>query len=316
MRSYPHVVTPPSPDQQRSHRLGLLAAWSAYLIWGLFPLYFHALEPSGAWEILAHRIVWTLVVCLGVLLVRGELVGLARLLRSRPRLALAVALAAYVIAVNWGVYVYAVTQGRTHEAALGYFLNPIVTIALGVLVLRETLRPLQWVAVAIGASAGIYLAVVAGTVPWISLVLAASFATYGLIKKRLGASLPALQSLSAETVALAPLAAGVLLWLGLTGVSTFTLDAPLHPALLVLSGVVTAVPLVLFAESARRIPLVTIGLIQFITPVAQLVIGLALLGEHMPSSRWVGFGIVWVALVVLSVDSVLAARRSRVSRRG
>lgn len=304
------MVTP-DHDAHRSHRLGLVAAWGAYGIWGLFPIYFHALRPSGAWEILAHRIVWTLVVCVGVMLWRRDLLDLVRLLRSRPRLAAGVALAAYVIALNWGVYVYAVGEGRTHEAALGYFLNPIVTVALGVLVLRESLRPLQWLAVGVGALAGVYLAVVAGTVPWVSLALAASFASYGLIKKQLGASLPALQSLSAETIVLVPLAAGILVWLSRTGQDTFTLDAPLHPALLVLSGVVTAVPLVLFAEAARRIPLVTIGLIQFSTPVVQLLVGLVVLHEHMPSSRWVGFGIVWAALVILSTDSVLATRRAR-----
>lgn len=302
-------MTPDDPD--RRHRLGLLAAWGAYGIWGLFPIYFHALKPAGAWEILGHRIAWTLVLCVGVMLARRELGALVRLLRSRPKLALGVTAAAYVIAVNWGVYVYAVGEGRTHEAALGYFLNPIVTVALGVVVLREILRPLQWLAVGIGALAGVYLVVVTGSIPWISVALALSFALYGLIKKKLGVSLPALQSLSAETIALAPLAVGIIGWLTWTGASTFTVDAPLHPALLVVSGLVTAVPLLLFAESARRIPLVTIGLIQFSTPVIQLVVGLALLGEHMPSSRWVGFAIVWVALLVLSVDSVLATRRAR-----
>ena len=302
-------MTPDDPSRRR--RIGLASAWAAYGIWGHFPIYFHALIPAGAWEILAHRILWTLVLCLGILALRRELMPLVRLLRGRPILALGVTAAAYVIAVNWGVYVYAVTEGRTHEAALGYFLNPLVTVALGVLVLRETLRPLQWLAVGIGAAAGAYLAVVAGTIPWVSLTLAVSFATYGLIKKRVGATLPALQALSAETILLAPLAVGIIGWLTWTSSGTFTLDAPLHLVLLVLSGVVTAVPLLLFAESARRIPLVTIGLIQFSTPVIQLVVGLLLLGEHMPSSRWVGFFIVWVALAVLSLDSVLAARRAR-----
>lgn len=297
-----------SPDDRRK---GVAAAWGAYGIWGLFPLYFHALLPSGAWEILSHRIVWTLVFCVGILLARRDLVALLQLLRSRPKLAVGVTVAAYLIAINWTVYVLAVITGRTHEAALGYFLNPIVTVALGVVILGERLRPLQWVALAIGASAGVYLFVVAGTVPWISVALATSFALYGLTKKRLGASLPAMESLSAETIALAPVATGLLVWLTVTGASTFTVDAPLHPLLLVLSGAVTAVPLLLFAEAARRIPLVTIGLIQFVTPVIQLIVSVAILHEVLPPSRWVGFAIVWVALAVLSADSVITARRSR-----
>lgn len=293
---------------QRDAR-GVLAAWLAYGIWGLFPLYFHALRPASAEEILAHRVIWTFVLCVLVLLLRHELVALLRQLRGR--LALGVGIAAYLIGVNWFVYVYAVGTGRTNEAALGYFLNPIVTVALGVLVLGEGLRRLQWVAVAIGAIAALYLTVAGGGLPWISLVLALSFGGYGLTKKRLGATLPALQSLSAETIFLLPPALALVWWLGAGGESTFTVDTPWHPLLLVSSGVVTAIPLLLFAEAARRIPLVTIGLIQFITPVLQLVVSVTLLGEHLEPARWVGFAIVWVALACLTVDSLRTARRRR-----
>lgn len=295
-------------------RRGLAAGWLAYGLWGLFPLYFTALQPSGAWEVLAHRITWTFVVCLGVLLWRDELGTLVRSLR-RPRLPLGVGVAGYLIAINWGVYVFAVLTGRTNEAALGYFLNPLVTVALGVVVLREGLRPLQWAAVAIGAVAAGYLTVAGSGLPWIALVLAGSFGLYGLTKKKLGASLPALHSLAAESAALLPAALGILLWLTLTGAGTFTVDAPLHPALLVLAGVVTAIPLLLFAEAARRIPLVTIGLIQFITPVLQLLVAVTVLEEHMSPERWTGFAIVWVALALLSLDSVRTARRLRADRR-
>ncbi|WP_370894485.1 EamA family transporter RarD [Janibacter sp. GXQ6167] len=293
------------------HGRGVLAAWGAYGIWGLFPLYFHALKPAGAWEILSHRIVWTLVFCALILAVRRDLAWLPQMVR-RPRLAAGVSVAAILIAINWVVYVYAVITGRTNEAALGYFLNPLVTVALGVVVLRERLRPLQWIAVAIGAVAGIYLAIAAGTLPWIATTLAFSFALYGLTKKRLGASLPALRSLTAETIVLAPIAVGILIWLSATGASTFTVDAPLHPALLVAAGAVTAAPLLLFAAATRRIPLVTIGLIQFITPVIQLLMAVTFLGERLPTERWIGFGIVWLALIVLSADSVQAGRRRRV----
>ena len=236
--------------------------------------------------------------------------GWARQLVARPRLSLGVTVAALLIAGNWVIYVFAVITGRTTEAALGYFLNPIVTVALGVLVLRERLRPLQWAAVAIGAAAGVYLSVAGGQFPLIALSLAFTFAGYGLVKKKVGASLDAMHSLAAETTVLFPVAVGVLLWLGVTGGTTFTEEAPLHPVLLLLSGVVTAVPLLLFAAAARRIPLTTVGLLQFITPVLQLICGVALLGEHMSTERWVGFAIVWVALLVLSVD-MLANRPNR-----
>ncbi|HIZ99376.1 MAG TPA: EamA family transporter RarD [Candidatus Janibacter merdipullorum] len=291
------------------HGLGVLAAWLAYGIWGLFPLYFHALRPAGATEILAHRILWTLVLCLLVLALRRELVALLR--RMRGRLALGIGIAAYLIAINWFIYVYAVGTDRTNEAALGYFLNPIVTVALGVLVLGERLRRLQWVAVAVGALAAVYLTLAGGGLPWISLALACSFGGYGLTKKKLGATLPALSSLSAETIVLLPAAVGLLWWVGADGSDTFTSGAPWHPLLLVSAGIATAIPLLLFAEAARRIPLVTIGLIQFITPVLQLVVSVTLLGEHLSPERWVGFAIVWVALAFLTVDSVRSARRRR-----
>jgi chloramphenicol-sensitive protein RarD len=302
-----------SPDDQGELRRGTIYGFLAYAIWGVFPLYFHALKPSGAWEILAHRIVWTLVLCLAVLGVRRDLAW-SRQLVARPRLALGVTVAAVLIAANWVIYVFAVISGRTTEAALGYFLNPIVTVALGVVVLRERLRPLQWVAVAIGAAAGVYLSVAGGQFPLIALSLAFSFAGYGLVKKKVGASLDAMHSLAAETAVLFPVAAGVLIWLTATGGTTFTLDAPLHPTLLLLAGVVTAVPLLLFAAAARRIPLTTVGLLQFITPVLQLICGVVLLGEHMTTERWIGFAIVWVALLLLSVD-MLASRPNRRRRR-
>jgi chloramphenicol-sensitive protein RarD len=293
-------------EQRRGAAYGFLA----YAIWGAFPLYFAALKPAGAWEILSHRILWTLLLCSGVLLVRRDL-GWVRQLRDRPRLALGVTAAALLIAGNWVIYVAAVLSGHTTEAALGYFLNPIVTVALGVLVLGERLRTLQWVAVAIGAVAGTYLSVAAGSVPVIALSLACTFGLYGLVKKKLGASLEAMHSLAAETFVLAPVAAAVLVVLSVQGTTTFTTHGAGHTTLLVLSGVATAVPLLLFAAATRRVPLVTIGLLQFITPVLQLLCGVFLLGEHLTPQRWAGFAIVWVALAVLTVDSLRAAHGRR-----
>ena len=295
-------------------RRGTVYGFLAYGIWGLFPLYFAALKPAGAFEILGHRILWTLAVCALVLLVRRDL-GWIRPFVARPRLVGGITIAALLIATNWTIYVLAVLTGRTYEAALGYFLNPIVTVALGVVVLGERLRPLQWAAVATGAVAAVYLAVAGGVLPWIALSLAFSFGLYGLTKKKVGASLEAMHSLTAETTVLAPVAVVVLGILVARGETTFLDHGTGHTWLLVMAGVVTAVPLLLFAAAARRLPLVTVGLIQFITPVLQLLCGVLILGEHVSGRLWVGFGIVWVALALLSVDSLRSANSARTQRR-
>ncbi|GAA4119557.1 EamA family transporter RarD [Knoellia locipacati] len=294
-------------------RRGTAYAFLAYGIWGLFPLYFHALKPSGAFEILAHRILWTLAFCAVVLLVRRDF-GWLRTVAARPRLLGGLTIAALLIAANWVIYVLAVITGRTYAAALGYFLNPIVTVALGVLVLRERLRPLQWAAVTVGAVAAVYLTVAGGEFPWIAVSLAFSFAFYGLVKKKVGATLDAMHSLTVETMVLAPVAVGVLVWLSAQGSTTFGSHGGWHTGLLVAAGVVTAIPLLFFAAAARRIPLVTIGLIQFLTPMLQLLIGVLVLGEHVSGALWVGFAIVWVALVLLSIDSLRQARSNRRTR--
>jgi len=296
----------PRDDERAGAAYGLLA----YGLWGLFPLYFAALRPAGAWEVLSHRVLWTLLLCSIVLLVRRDWDWL-RLVRSEPRLALGVGVAAVFIGANWVIYVAAVLADHTTEAALGYFLNPIVTVALGVFVLGERLRRLQWVAVGIGAVAGVYLGIAAGSVPVVALALAFSFGMYGLVKKKVGVSLQAMQSLAAETAVLGPVAAVLLVVLTASGDTTFTGHGGWHTSLLVLAGVATAVPLLLFAAAARRVPLVTIGLLQFVTPVLQLLCGVLLLHEHMSAQRWLGFGIVWVALAVLTVDSVRARPRRR-----
>jgi chloramphenicol-sensitive protein RarD len=276
----------------------------------VFPLYFHLLAPAGAWEILSHRILWTMLFCVAVLAVRRDF-GWCRSVFGNPRMLGAVTLAGVLLAVNWTIYVAAVVAHHVTEASLGYFLNPIVTVAIGVVVLRESLRPLQWVAVAIGLAAGVYLTIDFGRPPWIAVGLAFSFALYGLMKKRVGISLGALQSLTSETVMLVPIAIGVLVWVGLRGQTTFTVDSPTHPLLLASAGLVTAAPLLLFGAAARRVPLVTIGLLQFVTPVLQLLCGVLLLGETMSTSRWIGFAIVWVALLVLTFDSIHSARSRR-----
>lgn len=301
-------------SDEEDQRKGTLYGFLAYLCWGLFPLYFHALIPAGAWEILAHRILWTLLLCVLLLAATKNLRFVRSLFGDLRRLG-AITIAGLLIAANWVIYVLAVTTGHVTEAALGYFLNPLVTVMLGVLVLGETLRRLQWLAVAIGVIACVYLAVDYGTPPWISIGLALSFAAYGLMKKRVGGRLTALESLSAETVVLAPFALALLVWIGVRGQSTWAGHGGAHPLLLALSGVATAIPLLLFAAAARRIPLSTIGLLQFMTPVMQLLCGVLVLGETMSVGRWVGFALVWLALVILTVDSLGQARRTRRARR-
>jgi chloramphenicol-sensitive protein RarD len=286
---------------------------TAYLLWGIFPLYFHALRRSGAVEILLHRVLWSLAVCAGVLTVTRAWPQVAAVLR-RPRDAVLLATASALLAANWGVYVYAVNSGHVIEASLGYYINPLVTVLLGVLVLRERLRPAQWTAVAVGGVAVAVLAAAYGRLPWIALTLALSFGGYGLIKNRVGGSVGALASLSTETLALAPVAAIGVAWLEATGRGTFRADPPLHGVLLASVGVATVVPLLLFAASARRVPLSTLGLMQYLTPTLQLLCGVAFLGEHMPVARWLGFGLVWVALGLLTADTLVTARRRTAAR--
>jgi chloramphenicol-sensitive protein RarD len=284
-------------------RSGLAAGVAAYLIWGLFPLYFPLLDSAGAMEILAHRIVWSLVFLL-VLLAAMRAYGFLREL-DRRRLGL-LALAAVLITINWGMFIYAVNSDRVVETSLGYFINPLVTVALAVAFLHERLRPGQRLAVAIAAVAVLLLAIDYGHLPWISLTLAFSFGTYGLVKKQ--ADVDGTQSLAVETTLLFLPAASYLLWLGAVGDGTFTSEGSGHTALLVTSGVLTAVPLILFGAATVRIPLATVGLLQYITPVMHFLIGVLVYGEDMPLSRLAGFALVWVALVVLAVDATRALR--------
>ena len=287
-------------------RGGLAAGVAAYALWGALPLYFPLLTPSDPVEIIAHRVVWSLLFCLVLLQVTGTWSAFVTILRDRGLL-LRLTVAATFLAVNWLVFVHGVTTGHVVDAALGYFINPLVTIALAVLVLKERLRAVQWVAVGAGAAAVVVLAVGYGRLPWIALVLAGSFGAYGLIKSRVGPRVAALPGLAAETAVLTPVAVLYLGWLHATGSGTFALD--LHGLALVGTGVLTAVPLLLFNSAARRLPLTTVGLLQYLAPVLQLAIGVLVAGEQMPPARWWGFGLVWLALVVLTVDGLRHSRR-------
>lgn len=277
----------------------------AYALWGLFPAFFPLLKPASAVEILGHRMVWTLVFMLVLLALTGRLSRL----RGLPLRTWAMAgMASAFIAVNWGVYIYAVNSAHVVEASLGYFINPLLSVALGVVVFRERLGRWQVLALTLAVCAVLALTIDYGRPPFISLALAASFGMYGLIKKTI--KLDPRSSLTAEGIVLAPLSIGYLAWLQFSGGSTFGSDGPGHAMLLLASGVVTALPLLLFGAAAQRIPLVTLGVLQYLTPVLQLVWGLVVVHEAMPPSRWLGFAIIWVALLVFTTDLLVKARHA------
>jgi chloramphenicol-sensitive protein RarD len=285
-------------------RSGFVAGVAAYLLWGLFPLYWPLLEPAKPVEILAHRIVWSVVV-LAVVLVATSGFRWARQLGRRRALLLAAAAA--LITVNWGTYIYGVNSEHVVETSLGYFINPLVTVALAVTLLREHLRRAQWIAVGIGALAVVVLAVDYGRPPYIALTLACSFGLYGLLKKHVG--LDGAQSLAVETGFLVFPALAYLVIIGVTGTGTFTSEGAGHAVLLAGGGIATAIPLILFGAAAIRVPLTTIGLLQYLAPIMQFLIGVFVRGEDMPPSRWAGFALVWLALSVFTVDAVRSLRR-------
>ena len=282
----------------------------AWLLWGLFPLYWPLLEPAGAVEILAHRIVWSMVV-VAVLLAATQGFRWIRDLGRRRTLLLG--LAAALITLNWGGYIYGVNSGHVVETALGYFINPLVTVALAVTVVGEKLRRAQWAAVAIAAVAVVVLTVAYGRPPWIALLLAFSFGFYGLVKKQVGVG--GTQSLAIETTFLFVPALACIAVLQATGQGTLTSEGADHVALLAGGGIATAVPLMLFGAAAVRIPLTTIGLLQYVAPIIQFVIGVSIKHEAMPAARWAGFVLVWTAVIVFTWDSLRARRLALVTVR-
>ena len=284
-------------------RNGFLAAIVAYGLWGLLPAFFVALDPSGPVEILGWRIVLSLGFCLVILFFMKRVPTTLRLLGQKSIVGLS-ALAAVLILINWSVYVYASLNAFIVEAALGYFINPLVTVALGVIVLKEKLRPLQWVSLSLAVVAVVVLAIGYGSVPVISLTLALSFGFYGFVKNRMGPKVKSLDSLTLETLWLTPIALGLLLWVGVQGGLTLGTLGPAHTALLLTAGAVTSIPLLFFGAAARRLPLSIMGLMQYIAPIMQFSFGVFIMGEPMPPERWWGFALVWVALILLSIDAL------------
>ncbi|GHS85559.1 protein RarD [Actinomycetota bacterium] len=305
--------TGPTSPAARETR-GLVTGLGAYLLWGAMPLYFPLLRPAGALEIIGHRIVWSLVACV-VLLTVTRAWGQFLAILHRPRMVGLLTLAAVLLTTNWLVFVYSTLTDHVVDAALGYFINPLVTVALAVVLLHERLRRAQWVALGFGVAAVVVITVGYGRLPWIALVLAASFGLYGLLKNRAGRTVGATAGFTVETMMLTPLALGYLLLLGAHGGGSFTTHGGWHAVALMSAGVVTTVPLLLFNEAARRLPLSVVGLLQYLTPVLQFAIGVLVLHEHMPPSRWWGFALVWVALVILTVDGLRAGRTQSLARR-
>ena len=296
--------------EARERSLGGIYTFSAYLLWGFLPLYFLLLAPTGPWEIVAWRILLSLAFCALLLTVTRTWPRLVAIFRQ-PRVLGLTVIAGLVIYVNWQVFIYGALTGHVIETSLGYFINPIATVLLAVLVLRERLRPTQWVAIGIAAAAVTVIVVGYGAFPWIALTLAASFGVYALVKKKVGPSVDAVSGLTLETLWLTPIAVAVLVIVGVTEGLTMGAAGWPHAVLLSLAGIVTAIPLLLFAAGARRVSLTTIGLLQFVAPILQFLVGWLVLGEPMPLERWIGFGLVWLALSVLTVDSILHARRTR-----
>jgi chloramphenicol-sensitive protein RarD len=291
-------------DKAKVRSLGLLFGVSAYTLWGLFPIYWPLLKPANPLEIVSHRAVWTLVFCFIILALTKSVKSTLSLLKH-PKIVAGLFLSSILISINWIIYIYAANNEHVIEASLGYYINPIVVIATGVIVLKEKMRPLQWLAVGIATLGVAVLTIDYGRLPWIALGLAFSWGSYGLVKKQLG--LGALEGLSIETLLSSGFYLGYLIWLGNSGEGHFTYSLTLT-LLLIGGGAVTAIPLLLFNGSTNRLPLTLVGLLQYITPTIQFCIGVWYYQEDMPTARWVGFFIIWVALMSLAIDLIKSGR--------
>lgn len=285
---------------------GVLRAALAYTLWGLFPLYFRELAGVGAFEIVLHRVAWSVVFLVIVLLWLRRWQWLASL-RMQPQVLAMFTLSALVLALNWLTYVWAVSNGHVIDASLGYFINPLVSVALGYFVLHERLRRWQWAAVALATAGVAWLAALGPHIPWVGIVIAVSFAVYGLMRKT--AALGALEGLALETLLLAPPAIALLAWWTVQGSGGLAGRSPATLAWLIGLGPMTSIPLLMFAAGARRISLATLGLLQYVSPTIQLALGVWVFGEALGSERLAGFTLIWIALALFSIESWMHARR-------
>lgn len=294
-------------DESKQQLTGAAAALGAFLSWGFLPIYFNAIGHGVlAWEILLQRIIWAAVLLGGFVLLAGRVERLRAVMR-RPRLLLALCASAVVIGANWGTFIWAVTNGHILESSLGYYINPLLNVLLGYLFLGERLRPLQMLAVGLATTGVVVMIVAFGQVPWIALIVAGCFGTYGLIRKQ--TDVDSATGLLVETLLLAPLALGWLAWLYAHGDAAFLRSDVRTDLLLIGAGVVTVVPLVLFTTAARRLRLGTLGLVQYITPTAHLLSGVFLYGEVFTRADAVTFACIWVGLALYTTDVLRAQRR-------
>jgi chloramphenicol-sensitive protein RarD len=285
---------------------GVLSGVGAYLIWGFFPIYLKALQVVPALQIMLHRVVWAFVFVLLLILIRRRWAGIRVSLRN-PRVIMTYTLTAFLLAVNWLVYIYGINSGQVVETSLGYFINPLLSVALGVVFLRERLRPMQWLPVGLASLGVLYLTLQYGALPWIALALAFSFGMYGLIKKI--APLGAMDSLFVETGIIFLPALLFLLFSNNQGAGVFGHQGWQISILLAFSGVVTALPLLLFGRAARSIPLSLLGILQYIAPTVQFLLGIYLYQEAFTAARLVGFAIIWIALLIFSIEGYFNYRK-------
>ena len=309
---------------QKNEPRALALGVSCYVIWGFFPLYFSLLSPAGAVEVIVHRAVWGLFFCLVALAITRSLGKVRALIADRGAL-WRLAVAGALVVVNWSVYVYAVLAGHTTDAAVGYFINPLVTVALGLIVLRERVTPIQKVALALGVLAVVILVVGQRSVPIVSLTLALTFGLYSLVKKDVAARVDPLAGMAIETAAVSPVLLGYYAYLAATSSTSFHTIAtdevgmswPLHLALLVGAGALTMIPLIMFASAARGLTLGTMGFLQYLGPTLQLLVAVFIFHETVPTFRWIAMGVVWVALGCLSADWLVSSvRAKRLARAG
>ncbi|CAB5239439.1 unannotated protein [freshwater metagenome] len=286
------------------YKSGLFFGITAYTLWGAFPLYWPLLKPAGALEIVSHRAVWTLFFCVVALGINKQLKSTILIIGNRKTF-LRLALATVFISTNWLTYIWGVNHGHVVETALGYYVIPIIMIGFGIFLFHETLRPLQWITVGLGALGVVVLTIDFGRLPWIALALAISWSSYGLVKKTL--NLGALQGLALETLISFPFYGGYLIYLGINGTGLLG-TAPGISILLISAGIVTAIPLLSFNASTTRLPFTIIGLLQYITPTILFLVGVLVRHENMPTGRWIGFVIIWLALLALAIDLVRSSR--------
>lgn len=298
----------PAPDESAIRRAGLINGFSAYLLWGVMPLLFAAAAPTGALELVSHRVIWSLGFCAILLVFTGGFLRTWQILRS-PRLFGLLLLASVLIAINWTTFIYGVETNQLVEISLGYYLNPLISIGLGVIFLGEKLRPLQWTAVGFGLLAVIIVGIGLGRVPYLAFTVALSFGLYGLVKNKVGSRVGALEGMAVESLVLAVPSAIYLIFLGSLGLQTFTGFGGWHVFVIIITGPATAIPLILFSAAARRIPLSWVGMLQYLTPTIQFTLGVTVLGEMMSTTRWVGFFVIWIAVLLLCTDLIRQSRR-------